>query len=220
MMGTYIFVARTSGEITVSADTTSVEDYVSLEVPFELDEKRLYKLKSELSQKAVAAACALGGVLAAGVILGFFSSLFNADNSIVSNIVGFAVIISGLVVGYKGALMIDKKCADIRENYIREVSPQIRKVLNGMGWAAENWDVANMMRNQSGSFPRQNGVLYRVGFYRTSSEGLTMMMDLVNKKQEKSRADKAFALWEKENPEVLISKDVESAFKAGYTWND
>jgi hypothetical protein len=204
----------------VSADTTSVEDYVSLEVPFKLDEKRLYKLKSELSQNAVAAACALGGVLAAGIILGFFSRLFNAEDSIISNIVGFAVIISGLVVGYKGALVIDKKCADIRENYIREVSPQICTVLNNMGWAAENWDVANMMRTQSGSFPHQNGVLYRVGFYRTSPEGLTMMMDLMNKKQETSRADTAYALWRKENPNTTDSEQVEAAFKAGYTWND
>jgi hypothetical protein len=220
MIGKYLFVARTSGEIIVSADTTSVEDYVSLEVPFKLDEKRLYKLKSELSQNAVAAACALGGVLAAGIILGFFSRLFNAEESIISNIVGFAVIISGLVVGYKGALVIDKKCAAVREDYIREVSPDISKVFNKMGWATENWDVANLLRHHHGAFSDGNGVQYRVGFFRTSPEGLTMMMDLVNKKQEKSRADKAFAMWEKENREVLASKDIESAFKAGYTWND
>lgn len=204
----------------MSADTTSVEDYVSLEVPFKLDEKRLYKLKSELSQKGVAAACALGGVLAAGIVLGFFSSLFNAEESIVANILGIAVIIAGLVVGYKGALEIDKKCADIRENYIREVSPQIRKVLNDMGWAAENWDVANLMRYQSGSFPHQNGILYRVGFYRTSPDGLTMTMELVNKKQEGSRVDTAFHLWKQENSGIVVSQDVEKAFKDAYTWND
>lgn len=204
----------------MSAVTTSVEDCVSLEVPFELDEKRLYKLKSELSQRTVALACLFGGAVASIFVMVLAFSIFHLPDNFLTTVFAFALLIAGVFFGYKVALKIDKKCEDIREDYIQEVSPQIRKVLNDMGWAAENVDVSLLLRNRQSSFPHENGALYRAGFFRTSPEGLTMRMELVNKKQGGSRADKAFRLWKQENPEILVSEQVEAAFKAGYVWND